>query len=109
MKELIHTSDHTVEPNEVASVISSYDSVADVKVLGIPDDEHGELVIACITPKSGMTIDEADLNDKISARLDAYKLPARYLIYDRLPTLSNGKVDAVSLKADAESKVRNMK
>ena len=109
MKELIHTSGYTVEPNEVASVISSYNTVADVKVLGIPDDEHGELVIACITPKSGMKIDETDLNDKISAKLDAYKLPARYLVYDRLPILSNGKVDAVSLKADAEVRVRNEK
>ncbi|MCR5357879.1 MAG: AMP-binding protein [Lachnospiraceae bacterium] len=109
MKELIHTSGYTVEPNEVASVISSYDAIADVKVLGIPDDEHGELVIACITPKSGMKIDEDDLNDKISAKLDSYKLPARYLIYDRLPILSNGKVDAVSLKADAEAKVKSSK
>ncbi len=109
MKELIHTSGYTVEPNEVASVISSYDAVADVKVLGIPDEEKGELVIACITPKSGMTIDAADLNEKISSKLDAYKLPSEYLIYDRLPILSNGKIDAVSLKADAGSKIKNRK
>ncbi len=107
MKELIHTSGNTVEPNEVASVISAYEAVADVKVLGIPDEEHGEIVVACVTPKNGMKIDTDDLNNKISGKLDAYKLPARYLIYESLPILSNGKVDAVSLKKDAESKIRS--
>ena len=43
------------------------------------------------------------------AKLDAYKLPSEYLIYDRLPILSNGKIDAVSLKADAGSKIKNRK
>ncbi len=106
MKELIHTSGYTVEPNEVASVISSYDGVADVKVLGIPDDEKGELVIACITPKSGVNINEDDLNNRISSVLDAYKVPSGYLFYEHLPTLSNGKVDAVFLKKDAESRIK---
>lgn len=101
MKELIHSSGKTIEPNEVGSVISSHPAVEDIKVLGVPCDKGDEIVVACIVPKDGMTCAIDEMDAFLKEKLDEYKVPSKYLFYDRFMTLANGKIDAVSLKNDA--------
>ena len=101
IKELIHCSEQTIEPNEVGSAITAYRAISDVKVLGVPDEKLGERVVACISLRKDEAFDQDELAKMLADCLDAYKLPSDYLVYDKLPTLANGKVDAVSLKADA--------
>ena len=105
IKELIHCKGKTVEPNEVGSAITGYRAISDVKVVGVPDDECGERVVACISLRKGEPFDQNVLEKMLEDGLDAYKLPSAYLIYDSLPVLANGKVDAVSLKADAANRL----
>lgn len=105
MKELIHTSGKTVEPNLVGSVISTCPAVADVKVTGIPDPKRGEIVVACVTEKSGKRIDWDELKGMLREKLEDYQVPVAFLVYDSLPVLSNGKVDAVFLKTDAQRRL----
>ncbi len=105
MKELIHSLGHTIEPNEVGSVISTYPAIAQVKVLGVLDKECGEIVVACITKKNGVEFKRDELDAMLKEKLESYKIPRVILLYDALPTLANGKIDAVSLKADAAKRV----
>lgn len=103
MKELIHYDNKTVEPNEVGGVIASVDSVSDVKVVGVSCDK-GQFPVACISLKHGAEFDEDGMRAYLAEKLDDYKIPREFMILDKLPVLSNGKVDAVTLKKLAEAK-----
>ena len=105
MKELIHAGEHTIEPNEVGAAITLYDPVSDVKVVAVPDEALGSKPVACISLKQGTTFEKDELIKLLSEHLDAYKIPSDYIIYDKLPTLANGKVDAVALKSDAANRL----
>ncbi len=106
MKELIHCGGKTIEPNAVGSVIAEYEPVSDVKVVGIDDPEDGEIAAACICLKKSIRnvppYSEADLIAFLKTRLKDYQIPRKFILYEKLPTLANGKVDAVTLKKEAQ-------
>lgn len=106
MKELICYDNMSIEPNEVGGVIAAVDSVADVKVVGVGSDK-GMVPVACISLKNGASFDEDKVRDYLKEHLEEYKIPRAFMIFDKLPVLSNGKVDAVSLKTMAEEKYGN--
>lgn len=89
----------------MGSAITEYHAVSDVKVVGVPDDECGEKVVACISLRKSEPFDQNVLAKMLEDSLEAYKVPSNYLVYDSLPVLANGKVDAVSLKADAANRL----
>ncbi len=100
IKDLIIRGGENIIPNEVASAISEHSSISDVKVMGVPDDFYGEIVVAAICLKQGESFDKDAMNAYLKERIAKYKIPAHYVVYDAFPTLSNGKVDAVNLKKD---------
>lgn len=105
-KELIIRGGENIVPNEIASAISELGDVADVKVVGVPDDFYGEIVAAALLMKEGVTFDEAATRVKLADKLAKYKIPAHFLVYDRFPMLPNGKVDMVNLKKDVVATVK---
>lgn len=108
-KELIIRGGENIMPNEIASAISQNEKVKDVKVLGVPDDFYGEVVCACVAMKDSCEFDEDAMRTFLADKLAKYKIPAYFLVYDELPKLANGKVDAVNLKKEAEEKCKNLK
>lgn len=104
MKELIKYKDLTIEPNEVADVIAGFDGISDVKVVGVSDKDNGQIPIACISLKSDTAFDEKAMRAYLAEHLDEYKIPHEFMIYEKLPSLANGKVDGVTLKKLAQEK-----
>lgn len=100
-KELIIRGGENIVPNEIASEISKYAGVADVKVVGIPDDFFGEVVCACIVMRSDTPFEKEKIDLFLKDKLAKYKIPAYYLCYEQFPTLGSGKVDMLRLKKDA--------
>ena len=98
LKEIIIRGGENIIPGEIAAAMSEHENVSDVKVLGIPDDFYGEIVGACMTLRDRSRWDAAEMNAFLAQRIAKYKIPAFYMIFDEFPTLSNGKVDAVSMK-----------
>ncbi len=96
-KELIIRGGENIVPGEVASAISEHDDIADVKVVGIPDDLYGEIVTAAVIMKEGTVFDEQAMRSFLTGRLAKYKIPAHFVIYTRFPALSNGKIDVITL------------
>ena len=100
-KELIIRGGENISPIEVAGVISEYEGIEDVKVVGLPDDFYGEIVAAAIVPEDGTeNFDTEALAAYLKERLARFKQPAFYAVYDAFPLLANGKVDMVGLKKD---------
>ena len=107
-KELIIRGGENIIPNEIASAISEAECIADVKVVGVPDEFWGEIVAAAVLIKSGETFDEEKMRTMLSGKLAKYKVPAHFIIYDVFPLLPNGKVDAVNLKNDVVKRVKQL-
>jgi acyl-CoA synthetase (AMP-forming)/AMP-acid ligase II len=66
--------------------------VADVAVVGIPDDLWGELVVAAIVPADGHTLAQEALDALARSQLAGYKVPRRYVELPTLPRNAYGKV-----------------
>ena len=108
-KELIIRGGENIMPSEIEEVISQFPNVADVKVQGVPDDFFGEVVGASIVMIDKNTLDIEALKTFLAERLAKYKLPAYIFQYEAFPVLSNGKIDAVSLKKDMNAKAALLK
>lgn len=92
-RELIITGGFNVYPREVEEVLATYPGVAEVAVVGLPDPDFGEQVVAVVVPTAGQPAPEAQaLVDWCKDRLASFKKPRRVEFVDALPRNALGKV-----------------
>jgi malonyl-CoA/methylmalonyl-CoA synthetase len=91
-RELIITGGYNVYPREVEDVLGAVPEVAEVAVLGLPDPDMGEQVVAVIVPKPGTSPDPGQLIAYCREHLAAYKKPRKVIFVDSLPRNALGKV-----------------
>ena len=91
-RELIISGGYNIYPREVEDVLADYPAVAEVAVLGAPDADLGEQVVAVIVPKVGQTPDADSIIAFCRERLASYKKPRRVVFADSLPRNALGKV-----------------
>jgi long-chain acyl-CoA synthetase len=91
-KDMIISGGSNVYAVEVEAVISAHPDVADVAVIGLPDDTWGEVVVAVVVPRDGGPLDEAGLDAHCRTTLAGYKLPRRWVPTEALPRNAYGKV-----------------
>lgn len=90
---VVNTGGEKVYPEEVDDVIKANPSVDDCLVLGIPDEQFGQIVCAVVQVKSGVELQPEDITEWVRERLARYKAPRRVLFVDQVPRLPNGKAD----------------
>jgi malonyl-CoA/methylmalonyl-CoA synthetase len=91
-RELIISGGYNVYPREVEDVLAEHPAVAEVAVLGAPDADLGEQVVAAIVPKEGQVPDAADVIAFCRERLASYKKPRQVIFVESLPRNALGKV-----------------
>jgi fatty-acyl-CoA synthase len=89
---MVITGGENVYPAEVESVLYQHPAVAEVAVIGLPDERWGEAVVAVVAPKEGNSPTLDELRDFAGASLARYKLPSRLEVVDALPRNPAGKV-----------------
>ncbi|MFP5373238.1 MAG: AMP-binding enzyme, partial [Actinomycetes bacterium] len=99
IKDMIVSGGENVYPAEVENVLAGHPSVADVSVIGVPDERWGETVKAVVVPVQGATVDEADLLAHARASLAGFKCPTSVDVVDALPRNPSGKVLKRELRA----------
>jgi fatty-acyl-CoA synthase len=92
VKDMVISGGENVYPAEVESVLFDHPSVADVAVIGLPDERWGEAVVAVVALHAGVTVTLEDLRDFAGERLARYKLPTRVEVVEILPRNPAGKV-----------------
>jgi long-chain acyl-CoA synthetase len=92
MKDMIVSGGENVYPIEVEDVIAQHADVADVAVVGIPDERWGELVKAFVILRPGRAVTADELVAFARTRLAGYKLPRAVEFVDDLPRTPSGKV-----------------
>jgi long-chain acyl-CoA synthetase len=90
-KDIIKTSGFLVYPGEVEEVLRRFPAIADVAVIGVPDEERGERVKAMVVPKNGK-VDSALLDKFCSEHLSKHKRPREVEVVRELPKNFLGKV-----------------
>ncbi len=105
LRELVIVSGFNVYPFEVEDVISEVDGVVEVAVVGTPDEETGEAVLAFVVPAEGADHDaiSAAVQEHCAGRLARFKQPARVVVVSGLPHSATGKVAKGRLRALARS------
>ena len=91
-KDLIKTCGFQVWPREIEEVISTHPAVAEVGVVGVPDDMRGEIVKAWVVLRADCALSPSDLKVYCRDRLAPYKIPAKYEFVADLPKTQIGKV-----------------
>jgi 3-oxocholest-4-en-26-oate---CoA ligase len=89
----INSGGEKVWPEEVEEVLKEHPAVTDAVVLGVPDDEWGELVAAVVATAGDDPPDADALGDWVGARLAGYKRPRRFVFADEVGRNTVGKLD----------------
>jgi long-chain acyl-CoA synthetase len=108
-KDMVVSGGVNIYPADVEKVIAQEPSVAEVAVVGLPDDEWGESVHAFVVLRAGAEAD-ADAESIIAhcrQTLSGYKVPRGVTFIDELPRNASGKILKKDLRAGAATAVRN--
>jgi long-chain acyl-CoA synthetase len=81
-----------IYPAEIESALVQLPEVADCAVFGVPDDELGEVLLACVQPAFDTSPDEAAIRTRLRAMLAGYKVPKRFVFMEQLPREDSGKI-----------------
>jgi len=91
-KDMIISGGENIYPAEVEDCILGHQSVADVGVIGAPDDKWGEAVKAIVVLKKGASLTPESLIDWCSGKLARFKMPKAVIFTDEIPRTPTGKV-----------------
>ena len=97
-KDMIVTGGLNVYSKEVEIALIDHAAVADAAVIGVPDDEFGEAVAACVVLEDGGTATAEELIEHCRATIASYKKPRHVHFVDDLPRTGTGKVVKQELK-----------
>ena len=89
-------------PAEIEGILLRHSSIAQAAVVGVPDERMGEVGVAFVVPRTGMTIDSDELIAWSREQMANYKVPRRVVVVDALPLNASGKV----LKYELRDKAR---
>ncbi|MCZ2818186.1 AMP-binding protein [Modestobacter sp. VKM Ac-2984] len=108
-KDVIISGGENVSSIEVEDAVFSHPAVAEVAVIGVPDDRWGEMVTALVVLAEGATASEADIIAHCRTTLAGYKAPKRVEFRDGIPRTATGKIQKFKLResfwADSERQV----
>jgi long-chain acyl-CoA synthetase len=98
LKDMIITGGENVYPREVEEALYAYNAIQECAVIGLPDKEWGERVVAFIVPKPGESVVPEAVKAYLKNRLSPFKVPKDFLVVEELPKSPAGKIFKRKLK-----------
>ncbi len=92
VKELIKYKGFQVPPAELEALLVTHPDVADVAVIGVADDEAGELPKAFIVLKPGTSTTAEELQEFVAGKVASYKKIRQVAFVDEIPKSASGKI-----------------
>jgi malonyl-CoA/methylmalonyl-CoA synthetase len=97
-KDLIITGGLNVYPVEVEAVLDDLPGVLETAVIGVPDADFGEAVVAVVVPQPGASLDPVALRSAAREHLAGFKVPKQVHVVEALPRNAMGKVEKATLR-----------
>ncbi len=95
--DIIKSGGYKISALEIEEILRKHEAIADCGVIGIPDEEWGEIIGASLILEKSATIDLDELKEWLKNLLPGYKLPRKYIIQEELPRNVMGKVTKKAL------------
>ncbi len=90
--DLIITGGENVSPHEVEVELVKLDGIREAAVIGLPDEEWGQRVVAAVVSTDGNGIDPEAMRDTLGERLTDFKIPREIIRVEELPHTPSGKI-----------------
>jgi fatty-acyl-CoA synthase len=101
IKDLVIRGGENVYPREVEEFLYGHPDIADVQVIGVPDDRYGEELMAWVIARDGASIDGDGVRDFCRGRIAHYKVPRYVKFVGEFPMTVTGKVQKFKLREQA--------
>ena len=105
LKDMIIRGGENIYPKEIEEFIYTHPKVKDVQVIGVPDEQYGEEIMACIILKDGENMTEAEMKEYINAHMARHKVPRYIDFVDSFPMNVAGKILKYKMREDAVKKL----
>jgi fatty-acyl-CoA synthase len=101
IKDMVIRGGENVYPREIEEFLYTHPDVADVQVIGVPDERYGEEVMAWIILREGATTGEDELREFCRGQIAHYKIPRYIATCAEFPMTVTGKVQKYKLREQA--------
>ncbi len=98
IKDMIIRGGENIYPKEIEEFLYTNPAIQDVQVIGVPDEEYGEELMACIILKKGASLTEDEVRDYVGSHLAKHKIPRYVKFMDSFPTTASGKIQKYKLR-----------
>jgi fatty-acyl-CoA synthase len=92
LDDVIVRGGENLSPGEIEAVLMSHPGVAEAAVVGVPDVEWGERVVAAVVRAEGSTVEEVELQDLVRNKLRSARTPEHIVFRNELPYNETGKL-----------------
>ena len=98
IKEMIIRGGENIYPREIEEFLLTNDKIADVQVIGIPDEKYGEVVMAWVQLHEGITATADELKDFCKGKIAHFKIPQFFKFVESFPLTITGKVRKIEMQ-----------
>jgi long-chain acyl-CoA synthetase len=91
-RDMVISGGVNIYPAEIENALIGMDGVRDCAVFGVPDDEFGERLFACIEPEANAALSPAAVQEFLRGRLANFKVPKDIQFMDAMPREATGKI-----------------
>jgi fatty-acyl-CoA synthase len=101
IKDMVIRGGENIYPREIEEFLYSHPEVADVQVIGVPDERYGEELMAWIVPRPGASPTEDEIKEFCRGRIAHYKVPRYVKFVESFPMTVTGKVQKFKMRESA--------
>jgi fatty-acyl-CoA synthase len=98
IKDMVIRGGENVYPREIEEFLYTHPQIADVQVVGVPDERYGEELCAWVRLSDGETAVEEDIREFCRGQLAHFKVPRYVLFVDEFPMTVTGKIRKVEMR-----------
>ncbi|MCU7548728.1 AMP-binding protein [Chitinophagaceae bacterium LB-8] len=104
IKDMIIRGGENIYPKEIEDFIYTHEKVSDVQVIGVPDKQYGEEIMACIILKEGVTASEEEIKEYVRLHMARHKVPRYVDFVTSFPMNAAGKIMKYKMREAAQEK-----
>jgi fatty-acyl-CoA synthase len=101
IKDMVIRGGENIYPREIEEFLYTHPSVADVQVIGVPNERYGEELMAWIVPRPGTSLSEEAVREFCQGKIAHYKVPRYMKFVSEFPMTVTGKVQKFKMREAA--------
>jgi fatty-acyl-CoA synthase len=101
IKDMVIRGGENVYPREIEEFLYTHPQIADVQVIGVPDERYGEELMAWVIPRPGANLTDAEVKEYCRGKIAHFKVPRYVKFVDSYPMTVTGKVQKFKMREQA--------